>query len=73
MKIDTTLRTIKPDPDSQYRLRPCQVCDGDDVAYVQYEDGERTMWRAQCFSCGHAGQGCEVRHEAQVDWNGAAL
>lgn len=66
MLIDNALRIIKPDPDSQYRLRSCQVCDGDDVAYVQYEDGGQEPWRVTCFDCGPHGIG-ERRRQS---WSG---
>ena len=71
MQIDNAIQIIKPNPDSQYRLRPCPVCGSDDVAYVEYEDGRQELWRVQCFGCGHVGQGHEVRHDAQLAWNGA--
>ena len=59
-----------PDPDSHFRLRPCKVCQGENVAYVRYRAGADILWRVQCPDCGHmVGKGCEARHDAQVAWN----
>lgn len=66
MMLDDVLEIKKPNPDSQYRLRNCQ-CGSDNVAYILGVDG---LWRVQCFDCGHTGAGAEVRHDAQVKWNG---
>lgn len=61
---------ILPAPDSQYRLRPCKVCKGDNVAYVEYVHQEGERWRVVCFDCGHTVDvGAKVRHDAQLAWN----
>lgn len=65
MRLDNMVEIIKPEPDSQYRLRPCK-CGGDNVAYMLGVDG---LWRGHCFDCGHSGAGAKVRHDAQQAWN----
>lgn len=70
MQMDNVLQIISPDPDSQYRLRPCE-CKSTNVAYVEYQhpDGER--WRVQCFDCGKvlAVDQPATRHDLQLLWN----
>ncbi len=66
MILDNAVEIIKPDPDSQFRLAPCEF-GSDNVAYMLGVDG---LWRAHCFDCGHSGPGSTVRHEAQIKWNG---
>ncbi len=68
MTFDNVVEIIKPDPDSQYRLKGCK-CGSDNVAYMLGVDG---LWRVRCFDCGCSGSGSAVRHEAQVKWNGGA-
>lgn len=65
MRLDNVVQIIKPEADSQYRLRPCK-CGGDNVAYALGVDG---LWRGNCFDCGHSGTGAKVRHDAQQAWN----
>lgn len=64
------MEIIKPDPDSQFRLIPCE-CNGDNVAYVKvyHPDGDR--WRVQCFDCGKIVEIAEPasRHDVQIIWN----
>ena len=71
MKIDDALQIIKPDPDSQYRLRPCKKCKADNVAYIKYQHPDGEGWRVQCFDCGEiADPGRPApRHNAQLLWN----
>ena len=64
--MDDAVEIKLADPDSQWRLRPCK-CKSDNVAYVLGTDG---MWRVRCFDCGNTGDASEVKHEAQVKWNG---
>lgn len=68
--MDDVLETIKPAPDSHFRLLPCE-CTGDNVAYEKYKapDGER--WRVRCFDCGKITDPGRPtpRHEVQVLWN----
>ena len=47
--IDTKI----PDPDSQFRLRPCS-CSSEAV---------------RCFTCGKTSDMFLVRHDAQIYWN----
>lgn len=65
MVLDNSVEIIVPDPDSQYRLLPCE-CGSDNVAYMLGVDG---LWRGHCFECGRNGAGAGVRHEAQIKWN----
>ena len=67
MVMDDVIQIITPVPDSQYLLLPCPACMGDNVAYVQKTNDE--MWHGKCFDCGFAGEGAEVRHDAQLLWN----
>ena len=69
--MDDVLQIIKPDPDSQYRLKPCRKCKGDNVAYMKYQHPEGESWRVVCFDCGEtADPGRPApRHDAQILWN----
>lgn len=68
MSMDDVIQVKVPEPDSQYCLRACPVCHGDNVAYIQTaSDGE--LWHGKCFDCGHMGKGAEVQHDAQISWN----
>lgn len=70
-QLDDAIEIKKPDPDSQWRLKPCK-CGSDNVAYVKYLDGPEEAWAVQCFDCGlrvARMPGYKVRHEAQVKWN----
>lgn len=60
---------ITPDPDSQFRLRSCSACGGNNAAYVLRQIGGKQFWRAECQDCGHKGAKAETRHGAQVLWN----
>lgn len=68
--MDDAIQIIKPDPDSQYRLRSCS-CMSDNVAYIQYQHPDGESWRVKCFDCGKtADPGRPApRHEAQILWN----
>lgn len=67
---DKVLETIKPDPDSQYRLCPCR-CGSHNVAYVKYPYPDGPRWSVRCFDCGvsmilsYPGP----RHDIQLVWN----
>lgn len=65
--LDNVIEIKKPDPDSQYRLKPCKKCKSDNVAYAKSLDG---LWRVRCFDCGcTVGKGNKIRHDAQLEWN----
>lgn len=67
--LTDVIQIIKPDPDSQYRLIPCD-CGGDNVAFEQYQHGDDELWRVRCFDCGlTVDSGTGIRHEAQLGWN----
>lgn len=69
MEIQDAIQIIKPNPDSQYRLRPCK-CNSDNVAYVHYDAKGGEAWRVTCFDCGYTvDNGNRVRHDAQLAWN----
>ena len=67
MKMDDFSQIVKPDADSQFRLRVCPVCESDNVAYVQRS--ENGHWHGKCFDCDHIGKGSAVMHDAQAMWN----
>lgn len=62
--IDTKI----PDPDSQFRLRPCS-CRCENVGYLQIRIGSRKPWAVHCFGCGTTTEPFLIRHDAQVYWN----
>lgn len=66
MRMDDVIEIKPVDPDSQYRLRACR-CGSHNVAYILGVDG---LWRGHCFDCGLNGPGAEIRHDAQIKWNG---
>lgn len=67
---DNVIRIIVPEPDSHFRLRACPECRGENVAYVQYKQGNQEPWRIRCFDCGHTvDRRAAGRHEAQGHWN----
>lgn len=67
--MESIFKTIKADPDSQYRLRPCQKCKSDDVVYIQSKSGGMLTYRVRCRSCGQRTPWRMCRHDAQADWN----
>lgn len=70
MMMDDVIDIKKPDPDSQYRLKPCKKCQSDNVAYVHYNGRGGAKWRVTCFDCSHTvDKGNKVRHDAQLAWN----
>lgn len=69
MMLDDVTQIIKPEPDSQFRLRPCPRCLGDNVAYAQKKGSGGELWHGMCFDCGYTGEGDEIRHNAQLLWN----
>lgn len=57
-----------PDPDSQFRLRPCG-CSSENVGYLQIRAGGQEPWEVRCFNCGKTSEPFLVRHDAQIFWN----
>lgn len=51
MLLGNVVSIKKPEPDSHFRLRNCPVCNGDNVAYVEYKKGTQEPWRVDCFDC----------------------
>lgn len=70
MRMDKVLEIIKPQPDSHFRLLPCE-CKSDNVAYVKYHHPGGDRWRVQCFDCGNTVDlECPApQHQVQVEWN----
>ena len=68
--FDDVVKIIKPDPDSQYRLIPCD-CGSSEVVYAQYIDPTGAyLWRTVCTDCGATvDPGTSIRHDAQLEWN----
>lgn len=70
MELSEVIGIEKPDPDSQFRLRTCAQCSGDDVAYALCREFGGEKWRVRCFGCGHTlDKGYELKHDAQNAWN----
>lgn len=68
--FNDVVEIIKPDPDSQYRLVPCD-CGSHEVVYARYiGPGGPQYWRVVCTDCKKTVdlQGT-VRHDVQVEWN----
>lgn len=61
--------TIKPDPDSQYRLLPCK-CGGEPV-YQHWFGAAGDYWKVECPKCGRHICAGTIRHELQIEWNTA--
>lgn len=69
MTTDDEILIVKPEPDSQYRLRPCK-CGSDNVAFAQYRKDGYEPWRVRCFDCGFTvDKESACRHDVQVLWN----
>lgn len=70
MSYDDIVEIVTAAPDSQFRLRGCG-CGSDNAAYIFTPDG----WKVRCFDCGFTfpQEGCQVRHGAQVRWNGMGV
>ena len=61
---------VKPDPDSHFRLLPCE-CTSTDVAYHKADKGMGApLWRVKCNACGKTCPPRLARHQAQIEWNG---
>jgi hypothetical protein len=68
VKTIEIINTKIPDPDSQFRLRPCS-CSSENVGYLHIRTGGRKPWAVRCFTCGKTSDMFLVRHDAQVYWN----
>lgn len=64
MVVDTKI----PDPDSQFRLRPCR-CGCENVGYLQIRIDGQEPWVVHCFGCGVTTKPFLIRHDAQIYWN----
>lgn len=68
--FDDVVEIVKPDPDSQYRLIPCN-CGSSEVVYAKYiAPTGSPLWRTVCMDCGaKVDTGRSTRHDAQLEWN----
>ena len=67
--MDDEILIVKPEPDSQFRLKPCR-CGSDNVAFAQYSADGTEPWRVRCFDCGYTVDRVQhMRHGAQLAWN----
>lgn len=55
---------IRPDPDSQFRLRSCGC--GGEARYIGFDTDE---WAVRCTVCGRTGVRGRLRHDCQIHWN----
>lgn len=70
MNTDNVIPTIRPDPDSHFRLRPCPACHSVRGVYVGCRIDGSLLWRVRCQDCGYAtDKTYSARHDAQVAWN----
>ena len=71
MALNDVTGMVKPDSDSQYRLKKCD-CGSSEVVYLSCDDPYGGLaWRLKCMDCGNETQ-CSYymnRHDAQIDWN----
>lgn len=68
MKTLNIIDTKFPEPDSQFRLRPCR-CRCENVGYLRIRADGREPWVVRCDRCGETTGPFQVRHDAQVFWN----
>lgn len=70
MCFDDVVELKKPDPMSQYRLKPCS-CGSEDVVYLHCRDlYGNVFWKVRCMDCGtETGAMYAVQHGAQLGWN----
>ena len=59
---------IRPSPDSQFRLKPCD-CGSGDVVYQSFSSIRGTEYRVKCLTCGRRTHWHPCRHDAQCAWN----
>ena len=57
---------LRPDTDSQFRLRLCRKCGGENAGYM----GKHGAIRVVCPDCGQRTGVYECAHDAQMVWNG---
>lgn len=67
----TTPNIVNVDPDSQYRLVPCE-CGNAEPAYIWRAQAAAkcTEWAVVCTRCRKATKWHPIRHDAQLEWNG---
>jgi hypothetical protein len=62
------LKTLIPDPDSQFRLRECK-CGSGEAEYLLLGGAGEEVWTVQCPKCGIHTPYSPIRHNVQVYWN----
>ena len=62
------LKTLIPDPDSQFQLRGCK-CGREKPEYILLGSEGREEWTVECPACGAHTPRSPIRHDAQVYWN----
>lgn len=62
---------VQPDPDSQYRLLPCE-CGCTMAGYTRRvtTPPRRVEWAIRCPVCGRMSRYWTIKHHAQIEWNG---
>lgn len=58
----------RPEPDSQFRLRPCR-CGSDDVVYKSSNTLGAVSHAVKCLACGTMTTWYLCKHDAQIMWN----
>lgn len=69
MKYKNVKQMIKPEPDSQFRLRNC-ICGSDQAVYLLFPD---KCWAVLCAVCERKTTRKHTRHGAQLEWNGITV
>lgn len=70
MNEDDVIEVLPADPDSQFRLKACPTCEGDNVCYVHHDGNGDEYWQCECGDCHQIGMPGVSRHAAQEMWNG---
>lgn len=63
---------IRPEPDSHFRLIPCN-CEYSDAVYTKKITPHGVEWMAGCLTCERCTRVWPVQHHAQIEWNGREL
>lgn len=69
MEINNVKQIIKPEPDSQFRLKNCK-CGSNMAVYLQMPD---KLWIVLCSVCKRKTNRAHTRHGAQLEWNGISV
>lgn len=58
-----------PEPDGQFRLRPCKKCSDEAPVYIKLRERNEELWRVCCLGCFTKTEGYSAQHDAQIEWN----